>query len=222
MKFKVITCIKEKSPPNATAHIIVVVIHLFIQIVIVELLNQCTYIYANKVTCSVCDLCVFLMLIKCQFYLFTAVTNLPSVVILNLYVFFTIVLWQQCSYNSNVELYMSLFQYFFALGSIDWGHIVCVLSIYCKRGYFRWGKISRKCWQDVSFGGNFYDTTPISFIKAYGFYFHVGLIFMKKTKARKKRKLPPRENFHVYKICLSVCLSVCLLSTLTFTITFEP
>ena len=68
---------------------------------------------------------------------------------------------------------------------------------YCKRGYFRWGKISRKCWQDISRGGNFPDTPPISFIKAYGFYFRVGVIFAKKTKAR---KLPPRENFHVYSI----------------------
>ena len=36
---------------------------------------------------------------------------------------------------------------------------------YCKRGYFRWGKISRKCWQDISRGGYFHDTTPNSFIK---------------------------------------------------------
>ena len=72
--------------------------------------------------------------------------------------------------------------------------------IYCKRGYFRWGKISRKCWQDISRGGNFHDTTPISFIKAYGFYFRVGVIFAKKTRSRKTRKLPPRENFHVYSI----------------------
>ena len=69
---------------------------------------------------------------------------------------------------------------------------------YCKRGYFRWGKISRKCWQDVSRGGNFHDSTHISFIKTYGFYFRVGVIFAKKTKSRKTRKLPPRENFHVY------------------------
>ena len=71
-------------------------------------------------------------------------------------------------------------------------------SRYCKRGYFPWGKISRKCWQDISHGGNFHDTSPIFFIKAYGFYFRVGVIFAKKTKARKTRKLPPRENFHVY------------------------
>ena len=70
--------------------------------------------------------------------------------------------------------------------------------VYCKRGYFRWGKISRKCWHGISRGGNFHDTTHIPFIKAYGFYFRVGVIFAKKTKARKTRKLPPRENFHVY------------------------
>ena len=51
---------------------------------------------------------------------------------------------------------------------------------YCKRGYFCWGKISRKCWQDISRGGNFHDTTPITFIKVYKFYFRVG------------------KNFHVY------------------------
>ena len=67
--------------------------------------------------------------------------------------------------------------------------------IYCKLGYFRWGKISRKCWQDISRGGNFHDTAPFSFIKAYGFYLRVGVIFAKKTKTQ---KLPPRENFHVY------------------------
>ena len=74
--------------------------------------------------------------------------------------------------------------------------------MYCKRGYFRWGKISRECWQDISRGGYFHDTTPNSFIKVYGFYFCVGVIFAKKTKARKTRKLPPRENFHVYSISL--------------------
>ena len=69
---------------------------------------------------------------------------------------------------------------------------------YCKRGYFRWGKISRKCWQDISRGGNFHETTPFSFINSYGFYLRVGVIFAKKTKAQKTRKLPPCENFQVY------------------------
>ena len=46
--------------------------------------------------------------------------------------------------------------------------------------------------------GNFHETTPISFINAYGFYFRLGVIFAKKTKARKTRKLPSRQNYHVY------------------------
>ena len=80
-------------------------------------------------------------------------------------------------------------------------HCTCQLvasSIYCKRGYFRWGEISQKGWQDISRGDNFHDNSPISFIKAYGFYFRVGVIFAKKTKEQKTSKLPPRENFHVY------------------------
>ena len=60
----------------------------------------------------------------------------------------------------------------------------------CKRGYFRWRKISQKCWQDISRGGNFHETTPISFINAYGFYFRVGVIFAKKTKMWKRENYP--------------------------------
>ena len=68
---------------------------------------------------------------------------------------------------------------------------------------FAGGKFHEKCWQDISRRGNFHDTTPISFIKVYGFYFRVGVIFAKKTEARKKRKLPPHENFHVYSMPFS-------------------
>ena len=57
--------------------------------------------------------------------------------------------------------------------------------LYCKRGYFCLGKISRKCWRDISRGDNFHDNTTISFIKAYGFHFRVGVIFAKMTKAQK-------------------------------------
>ena len=67
--------------------------------------------------------------------------------------------------------------------------------VYCKRGYFRWWEISRKCWQDISRGGNFYDTIPISFIKVYRFYFRVGVIFAKKTKTRTTLKLPHAKFF---------------------------
>ena len=49
-------------------------------------------------------------------------------------------------------------------------------------------------------GGKFSDSPPISFIKAHGFYFCVGVIFAKKTKAQETRKLPPRENVHIYNI----------------------
>ena len=88
--------------------------------------------------------------------------------------------------------------------SVQWDLITLTGFAYCKRCYFRWGKISRKRWQDISRGGYLHDTTPNSFIKAYGFYFRVGVIFAKKTKTRKARKLSPRENFHVYSM-LPLC-----------------
>ena len=64
--------------------------------------------------------------------------------------------------------------------ALEISNLVCR---YCKRGYFRWGKISRKWSQDISCGGNFHNITHISFIKAYRFYFRVGVIFAKKTNA---------------------------------------
>ena len=100
----------------------------------------------------------------------------------------------------NNELFKKSFQY-------------SGVSNYCKRGYFRWGKISRKRGQDISCGGNFHDTAPIFFIRAYGFYFRVGVIFAKKRKARKTRKLPPRENFHVYSIWNNLPLNIRKAST---------
>ena len=33
-------------------------------------------------------------------------------------------------------------------------------------------------------------------------FFSRGVIFAKKTKVRKKQKLPPRETFHVYSIMM--------------------
>ena len=65
---------------------------------------------------------------------------------------------------------------------------------------FAGGKFSRKCWQDLSRGGNCYDSTHISLIKSYGLYFRVGEMFVNKAISRKMRKLFPRENFHVYSI----------------------
>ena len=51
-----------------------------------------------------------------------------------------------------------------------------------------------KCWQDISREGNFHDTTPISFIKAYGFYFCVGVIFAKIDKSAKRENYPHAKN----------------------------
>ena len=61
---------------------------------------------------------------------------------------------------------------------------------YCKRGYFRWRKISQKCWNDLSRGGNYHDISPISFIKSYGCYFRVGVIFAKKAKSQTCQNYP--------------------------------
>ena len=66
---------------------------------------------------------------------------------------------------------------------------------YCKRGYFRWGKISRKCWQDISRGGYFHDTTPNSFIKVYGVFFSRGGNFREKDKSAKNAKITPTRKF---------------------------
>ena len=76
-------------------------------------------------------------------------------------------------------------------------HWTSLSFTYFKRSYFRWGEISRKCWQDISQGGNFHETTPISFINAYGFYFRVGVI-SRRRKKREKRENYPHANVHVY------------------------
>ena len=75
---------------------------------------------------------------------------------------------------------------------------------YCKRGYFRWGKISRKCWQDISPGGGGVFSWYYSYFfhkgTVYGFHFRVGVILVKTSKTRKTRKLSPRENYPHAKI----------------------
>ena len=67
--------------------------------------------------------------------------------------------------------------------------------------------MSRKYWQDISRWGNFHYTSPISFIKASGFYFRVGVIFEKRTKARKRENNPHAKistftAIHSLNICL--------------------
>ena len=72
--------------------------------------------------------------------------------------------------------------------------------VYCKRGYFCWGKFSRKCWQDLLGGSYFHDCAPISSIKPYGFYFSCADIFAMKSASQKTQKLPPLDNFHVHSM----------------------
>ena len=55
---------------------------------------------------------------------------------------------------------------------------------------FTGGKFRENVGKTFHFGGNFHDTTYISFIKAYGFYFRVGVIFAKMTKSRKLENYP--------------------------------
>ena len=67
---------------------------------------------------------------------------------------------------------------------------------HCKCGYFRWGETLRICWQALSHGCNFQDTSPICWIKSYGFYFHVGEIFCEEGNILKNAKITVnRENF---------------------------
>ena len=67
--------------------------------------------------------------------------------------------------------------------------------INCKCGYFRLGKISWKCWQVISHGGNFHDTTPISFTKAYWVYFSRWGNICKEDKSVKNSKITPTRKF---------------------------
>ena len=66
--------------------------------------------------------------------------------------------------------------------------------IYCKRGEFLCGKISRKCLQDLSRGSNFHETSPISLIKPCGLYFGVWG-FLRRRQFRDKR-----ENYPYAKV----------------------
>ena len=77
--------------------------------------------------------------------------------------------------------------------------IIFLTSIYCKRGYFPWGKFSRKCWQDPSRGGNFHDISHISLIKSCGFYFPAGK-FSRRRAYREKRENYPRAKISTFTV----------------------
>ena len=90
-------------------------------------------------------------------------------------------------------------------------------ALYCKHGYFHWGKFSQKYWQDLSHGGNFHYISPISLLKSYEFYLPVGEIFAKKTISRKNAKIAPTWKFPglqyikgmVSWMCFKVQTSLC-------------
>ena len=81
--------------------------------------------------------------------------------------------------------------------------------IYCKCGYFCCGKILQNCWQDYLRWGNFHDTNHVSFIKAYGFYFRVGVFSWRRQWRKKTRKLQPCKNVHVYSMILNYWVDFC-------------
>ena len=69
---------------------------------------------------------------------------------------------------------------------------------------FAGGKFREKCWPDISRGGNFHETNPISFINAYGFYFRVGVNFAKRQK-REKYENYPHEKISTFTVTVMSC-----------------
>ena len=57
---------------------------------------------------------------------------------------------------------------------------------------FAGGKFRENVGKTFSRGGNFHETTTISFIKAYGLYFCMGVIFANKTEVQ---KITPTRKF---------------------------
>ena len=55
-----------------------------------------------------------------------------------------------------------------------------------------------------------------------GFIFGMGVIFAKKAKVRKLRKLPPRENFHVYSILVWSGIFLSLVATSEWSYEVSP
>ena len=72
---------------------------------------------------------------------------------------------------------------------------------YCKHGYFCWGKIWQKCLQDLSRGGYFHNTTPISFInKSFmGFIFVLRKFLGKRQYCENVNITPTRKFSHLQK-----------------------
>ena len=69
--------------------------------------------------------------------------------------------------------------------------------------------------------GNFHDVTPISFIKAYGFNFRVGVNFAKKTKAQKREKYPTRKFPHLQYVNVIYPCFMCIFNIFIYIETGE-
>ena len=65
-------------------------------------------------------------------------------------------------------------------------------AIYCKRGYFRWGKIQQKCWH-ISRGGNFNNNTPNFLHKGLWVLSSRGGNFPEKKNAKNTKITPTRK-----------------------------
>ena len=83
--------------------------------------------------------------------------------------------------------------------------------IYCKCGYFRWGKVSRKCWQLKHFMWGL-------FSRHYAYFLHKGIwvLFSRGGNFReegtnvKKRENDPRAKISMFTV---LCLGLTMAST---------
>ena len=81
------------------------------------------------------------------------------------------------------------------------GYQGIVISYTVNVVFFCWGKVSQKCWQDISRGGNFHDTTHISFMWV--------LFSRKEDKSMKNANISPMRKFpRLLYVCVCVCVCV--------------
>ena len=72
---------------------------------------------------------------------------------------------------------------------------------YCNCGYFRWGRISWKCWQDLSCGDNFHNISLINLLNLMGFIFPDGN-FTKKVISQKKCENYPNAKMSTFTLLI--------------------
>ena len=92
--------------------------------------------------------------------------------------------WKLLSLDFSAKVRFSIF---LSITPLYPGYLLIIFTVNVE-------KISRKCWQNFSHGGNFHDSNPISFLKAYGFYFQGG-IFCEEDKSMKNAIFTPTRKF---------------------------